>query len=233
MTSQKAITNISQWKHSCPKSVSAGAVVRMVQYPDRSIWQLEGGKSLELDIRYCPYCGDQLASTLSIPTAMTPNERSKLQDLAQGLNVLEIGSLFGYSTIALAEVANVVWAVDPHEGYPQADPRGTIKQFLANINSAGVRDKIIPVLSHGQRVIDRLPKDYFGLVFIDCTRDAKELIHKAAELRPTYLVLHDYGHDEWTGATEAVKLFMHSSGRLLEVVDTLAILYWPWIDGPE
>ena len=222
--------------HSCPTSVKSKVSIRQVSYGDRRLWQTEAGKSIEFDIRYCPYCGDQLTGgplvTSPIPTAMTPAEREALQSLAAGRNVLEIGSLFGYSTIALAEVANVVWAVDPHDGYPLSNPRPTLQQFTANLKRSGVRN-VIPVIAKGQSIIEQLPVGYFDLVFIDCSRDAGELITMVSKLRPEFIAVHDYGHPEWTGATIAVDEFLKRSARWLKTVDSLAILTWPWKESKE
>lgn len=209
--------------HACLFSARSKVKIRFADYPGRSVWQLESGRHVEFGIRYCPYCGQHLGA-MEILTAMTTAERDTLASYAEGRRVLEIGSLFGYSTIAMAEVAEVVWAIDPHEGYPASDPRPTHQHFLSNLQAAGVRNKVIPLLTTSDRVMRQLPKGYFDLIFIDCTRGASEILELAAGLAPRWIAVHDYGHQQWTGATEAVDAFLESRARSLRIVDSLAIL---------
>lgn len=220
--------------HACVLSASLGLEIRLVDYGERALWQLESGRHLDFNIRYCPCCGARLGAALGeIPTSVTSCEIAELTRLAKGSKVLEIGSLFGYSTIQMARVANAVWSVDPHRGYPHNDPRPTLDQFTANLLLAGVENVVVPVVAEAQRVLDIFPADFFDLVFIDCTREARILLSLAQRLRPKWIAVHDYGHPEWTGASEAVNAFLLESGRFLRQIDSLVVLEWPWQRGPE
>lgn len=159
-----------------------------------------------------------------IPTSMTDREASRLRELAHGARVLEIGSLLGYSTIVLAQVAKSVVAVDPHHGYPSSDPRPTLNGFLGNIERYGVGEKVTPILGDGREVLRFLRPHHFDLIFIDITTCATDLLFTANNLDPRWIALHDYGHQQWTGATEAVRQFFLMRSYQMEIVDTLAVL---------
>ena len=158
-----------------------------------------------------------------IPTALTPSEARTLYGLAFEQNVLEFGSLLGYSTVVMAQSAKKVYAVDPHEGYPAADPRPTLVQFLDNLNRYGVRDRVVPIIGKGQDIAPMFAPGHFGLVFIDITRAAGELIDIAHDLAPAVIAVHDFGIQIWDGATIAVRNYARRIDRDFRLVDTLAI----------
>jgi len=164
-----------------------------------------------------------IALSPRIPTAMTPAEALALSELAAGRTVLEIGSLLGYSTIVMANVAKKVWAIDPHRGYPVADPQPTLNGFLQNLADYQMLDKVIPILGDAREVLPAL-RGHFDLIFIDITRHAGELIFLANNLDPRWIALHDYNHPTWTGATEAIDSFFLMRSYPMRIVDRLAIL---------
>jgi predicted O-methyltransferase YrrM len=162
----------------------------------------------------------------AIPTALTGPETLELQRLAKDQTVLEIGSLLGYSTIAMATVALEVVAVDPHRGYPEASPRPTLATFLQNLEDHGVADKVVPIIARGQQVLDMFSIEAFGFIFIDTMGDEHgtlELLLGAWALMPTALAVHDYGLDEWPGATKAIDRFAREARVKPRLVDTLAV----------
>ncbi len=158
-----------------------------------------------------------------IPTALTRAEAKALYGFAVDKNVLELGSLLGYSTIIMAQSAKKVYAVDPHEGYPVDDPRPTLDAFLDNLARRGVRDRVVPILCKGQEIASMFAPGHFGLIFIDITRSAAELIYMAHDLDPEVIAIHDYGIPVWEGATIAVRNYAKRTGRDFRLVDTLAI----------
>jgi len=171
--------------------------------------------------------GERLTRNLlrpDIPTAMTPAESRCLYGLALDRKVLEFGSLLGYSTIVMAQSAKMVYAVDPHEGYPLADPKPTLTQFLYNLHRYKVRDRVVPIVSSGQDIAWAFTPKSFGLILIDITRFAAELICLANTLDPDVIAVHDYGIEDWDGATKAVDKYSKETTRKLRFVDTLAIL---------
>lgn len=102
-----------------------------------------------------------------IPTALTFREAEELARLAEYKRVLEIGSLLGFSTIVLAQVASVVHSVDPHDGYPENDPRPTYTAFEANLRKYGVRNKVVVHADLAERVLPPFKGCYFDFAFVD------------------------------------------------------------------
>ena len=163
------------------------------------------------------------------PTAITPKEIHFLQALAVGQDVLEIGSLLGHSTIRMAEVANHVVSVDPHDGYPRDNPKPTLTDFLANLNAHGVREKVTVCVGNHNEVLPWLREKHFKVVFIDVTEEKDltlEIMRECVPLMRHYsaLCVHDCGHPKWPGALEAVKEF----GRKFILVDSLAVITGTW-----
>ena len=164
-----------------------------------------------------------------IPTAVTEAERRELRFLAENANVLEVGSLLGYSTIAMAQVARHVVSVDPHEGYPSDRPRPTLRPFLANLVEYGVRDRVTVCVGTHADVLPWLARRAFHLAFIDCTGERELTLDAMRAVVPLLrhsaaLCVHDCGHPDWPGALEAVQEF----GRPYDLIDRLAVIGGTW-----
>lgn len=162
---------------------------------------------------------------IDIPTALTLLERDRLQELADNKVVLEVGSLLGHSTISLARVARSVVSVDPHQGYPTADPRPTLEPFLANLDHYRVRELVTVMVGTHDDVFRWLRPNTFDMAFIDCTGEfglTLNVIQSCERLmRPSSIVcVHDCGHPDWPGAMAAVKAY----GKPFELVDRLAVI---------
>jgi|FLOH01.1.fsa_nt_gi predicted O-methyltransferase YrrM len=94
-------------------------------------------------------------------------ENNKLQDLAKGKVVLEIGSWEGRSTVCMAEVAAHVYACDPHTAFnTQALGEEFISLEKFKENTAG-RDNITLLLGKSEDMVPVLENNFFDLVFID------------------------------------------------------------------
>lgn len=158
-----------------------------------------------------------------IPTALTAHEAWELHRLAAGRTVLEFGSLLGYSTIVLAQSAKIVYAVDPHQGYPLDNPRPTLDGFIANLDRHMIRDKVLPILGRGDQLTPLLRVACADMAFIDITRAADELMLAVWRLKIPVIAVHDYGIPKWTGATEAVHAHAQRTRSDFRLVDTLAI----------
>jgi predicted O-methyltransferase YrrM len=130
-------------------------------------------------------------------TAITPEETERLGELAKGRRVLEIGAAHGYSAIAMAAAgAEHVVSVDPHE------QMGTLGPMLANLNAAGVDERVTIVQDISARAMPRLAAagERFGLVFLDGDHTlpvvTAEIAWSGWLLEPGgYLAVHDYGED--------------------------------------
>jgi len=156
----------------------------------------------------------------AISTSLTPAETDELRRLARGADVLEIGSAYGYSAIAMALAGGRVLAVDPHAWLDSA------ASMIANMLAYGVTDRIeirrldsraaLPALVDAGR--------RFDLVWIDGDHAADVVAHDVEWARKLLrktgaLVCHDYGEETCPGVREALDAWKIP----LRVVDTLAI----------
>ena len=177
-----------------------------------------------------------MLSWKKVPGWLTLAEGQLLQDAARGQTVLEIGSLFGRSTICLAEVAWHVVAVDPHNGSALRNlHRGedTLPEFLKNLAAAEVNHKIT-VLRGPIEAVAPFLTSRFGLVFIDgdhsaqaCRRDlqiAERLLSPKGQI-----AVHDYGYaaGHLAGVQTAVDEFATRNGWMCRTAGRLALLAQP------
>jgi len=98
---------------------------------------------------------------------VTFEECQILQDHAKGKMCLEIGSWFGRSTIAMAETAEKVYAVDTFKGLPPALEQGdrftSLDGFFKNIVGY---ENIHIIINRSEIAVPKI-KETFDLVFID------------------------------------------------------------------
>lgn len=169
-----------------------------------------------------------------IPSAVSPDECSKLAELAHNRTVLEVGSWLGRSTVALASVAKAVHAVDWHKGDAHSgEGHDTLAEFTANLVRRGVRDKVVIHVGRNEEILPTLTPGMFDLVFVDSfhTREAVErdisLVRPLVAIGGT-IAFHDYGishGDPPFGVTQAVDAFCASLGIWKpEVTGTLAVV---------
>lgn len=173
-----------------------------------------------------------------VPSAVTFAECRRLGELARGKRVLELGSYFGRSTIALASTATLVHSVDLH---PAEDLHGgftsTVEPFLENLERYDVRHKVIVHVGFSQVILPELPAASFDLVFLDAQHQREEVEEDVQSILPLMrsgatLAFHDYGipgvehNGRWDsfGVTEVVDNLARERGGSLEVVGTLAVL---------
>jgi len=167
-----------------------------------------------------------------VPGRLRHEEGYLLQSLAKGQSVLEIGSLFGRSTVCLAEVAELVHAVDPHRPGNtdfHADFRGrdSLAELRQNLRAAGVEDR---VTLHIGTVADLwLPaRPVFGFAFIDGSHRSSDVL---TDLRFVAKVLIDGGciacHDHEDGHRGVVHAVAEFGWKIEQQVASLAVLR-PW-----
>lgn len=101
-------------------------------------------------------------------------EGEALRALAAGKWVLELGSFCGRSTVAMAEVAAHVTAVDSFRDatIPAGEmPHGSLPEFLTNLDRFGVLARV-DVLASRIEDLDFAPlARSFDLVFVDAAHD--------------------------------------------------------------
>lgn len=168
---------------------------------------------------------------------LKPDEGKALADLATGRRVLEIGSYCGRSTICLAQTAEEVYSIDPHDGRGTPRPKGTYDELTGNLDRYGLRREVKAMVGTIDDMADLLPD--FGLIFIDGAHDYEsvknDIRHSLALLEPGGLIaFHDYRttpgqHDGgWDpGVTQAVDELIAQGGELLSTHSTLAVVKPP------
>lgn len=133
-----------------------------------------------------------------IPTAISDPEMVELARLAAGKTVLELGSQYGYSTVHMAKVSELVVAVDHHRGDVNASYEYSLPRFLENLRLHDVEDKVIPIVGPIEDAVPLLADHQFGLVFVDADheeasvlRDGQLAIRMVAP--GGIIAFHDYG----------------------------------------
>ena len=131
-----------------------------------------------------------------LSTAVQDDETQELQRLAKGRRVLEIGSAWGYSAIAMAlGGATYVTAVDPHVD-------GTYDAMLTSLGIYGVAHRVTIIREFSQVALPRLERDgrEFDLVFIDGDHEEAAVRHDIDHCQRLLapggvLACHDYDND--------------------------------------
>ena len=164
-----------------------------------------------------------------IPGRLEREEGRLLRELATDRTVLEIGSLFGRSTICMAQVAHHVHAVDPHrpgncDFRLEFCGRDTLAELRQNLRTAGVDRRVsLHVCTVAELWLTADP--LFDLAFIDGAHHRNavllDLQFAAACLKPNGLIAcHDHaaGHPGVVGAVQEL-------GRpIRQQVGSLAVL---------
>lgn len=156
-----------------------------------------------------------------ISTSLTANETAELQRLAAGKNVLEVGSAYGYSAVAMAlGGALKVTAVDPHNWL------NSYGVMTANLLAYGVVGKVEIITGDSRAVLPRLAVagPWFDTIFVDGDHSAEVVafdIEWAVKLlKPGgALALHDLDEVTCPGVRVAVDQFRQPD----YVIDTLAV----------
>lgn len=137
-----------------------------------------------------------------------PVELSKLVELAEGRDILEVGSYAGGSTWCMAHTAKSIIAVDTFKawtnGQTQAEDFTTLDEFLRNTSG-------FPNISHfigTSRQAGRKIKGHFDMIFLDAMHDYASAKADIAKWWPRVkpggvFCMHDYGHDDYPGVKKA------------------------------
>jgi predicted O-methyltransferase YrrM len=168
---------------------------------------------------------------------LLPEEGRALADLARGKRVLEVGSYCGRSTVCIAQTADHVVSVDPHDGRGTPRPKGTFDSLRDNLDRYGLRNVKTLVGTMTDGTADFLVP--FDLIFIDGAHDADSVRADIKASLPLLndgglLAFHDYRnrpgeHDgRWDpGVTQAVDELIAGGGELLSTHGTLAVVRPP------
>lgn len=102
-----------------------------------------------------------------ISTSLTVDERNELATLAAGRGVLEVGSAYGFSAIAMALGGAVsVLAVDPHTW---CKTPSSVDDMIRNVQAYGVNDRVNIVVNTFFNATLSLESQgrEFSMIFID------------------------------------------------------------------
>ena len=156
-------------------------------------------------------------------------EVDELVRLARGQRVLEIGCWKGRCTIPMAEVAELVVAIDHWRGDRYTGPANTLPEFRQNLDRFGVRDRVLPIVAEFGAALDVLDLRPFGLLIYDGDHDDgptnAALWHFGRRLvsrcRPLVVAVHDYNYDN---VRECVDSFAAQHRLDARTVDRLAVM---------
>lgn len=165
-------------------------------------------------------------TTTGILTAMTPSEARKLQQLAAGRRVLELGALHGYSTLNLAATAQEVWSVDWHFGDAQSKFSDTLDSWARNTTEVRRLGRVVALVGRFEQVLTLLRRESFGGVFHDGAHDERSVAFDLELALPLlaadgWFAAHDWGV---YGVTDAL---LPRLGRPDRLVQSLAVWEHP------
>ncbi len=151
-----------------------------------------------------------------------------LARLAEGKEVLEIGSWCGRSTVWMARTAKRVYCIDPFDSRTTLRlPRDTLNEFLASLSRYGVRDKVGYFVGESQDALPEAPRQ-FDFAFIDGAHDRVHIEQDVRlclrVLRPRGLIaFHDYSSPLPGDADvrRVVDGLLHSTPYLFERVEEM------------
>jgi predicted O-methyltransferase YrrM len=156
----------------------------------------------------------------TIDTSLTADETRELQRLAADADVLEIGSAYGYSAVAMALVGARVTAVDPHTWL------GSYDVMVSNLKAYAIDPRVDILQDLSFAILPLLAESgyRFDLVWIDGDHEAPSVTHDVEWarklLRPTgTLACHDYDEDTCPGVRQALDAWKPPA----KLIDTLAI----------
>lgn len=147
-----------------------------------------------------------------VVSSVSEKECAELSRLADGKQVLELGSLYGRSTIALASTASKVHAVDWHLGDEQAGYNRTLDHFINNLYRYQMEDLVVIHMGRFENVLPIFRPASFDLVFVDGFHGEQEVKRDFNLCLPLLredgvVAFHDYGvAQKGFGVTEAVDL---------------------------
>jgi predicted O-methyltransferase YrrM len=150
-------------------------------------------------------------------------ELAALTEACRNKIVLELGSAYGGSTLAIAESAKIVHAVDWHYGDPHLGEGDTLLQYLANVRD---RPNVVTHLGRFENVVPAFALGHFQVAFIDGYHTYDQVKADIALVLPRLtergmLIFHDYGLRDGTfNVTDAVD----ERFTVTELVHTMAFV---------
>lgn len=184
-----------------------------------------GHKPIEGVVRRSPLASQKLAD---VEGWLNDEEGMTLARLAQGKRVLEIGSYCGRSTIWMAAVAEIVYAVDPFDSRDTPNPKHTLDTFKDNLARYELTNKVQVCQGTSEEIVPGLT-GLFDLIFIDGAHDYESVKRDIAlgldRLRPGgFLAFHDYDEPTDPGVSQAVDEILGDGAELMELTGSVAVV---------
>ncbi len=156
-----------------------------------------------------------------IQSAVTPAEAAELARIATGCTVLELGAFYGYSTVVMASVAELVYSIDWHMGDDHAGSYETWDGYRANLLGYKVADRVVTIRGRFEEEVPLLAQRGVTVdgAFLDGHHSeesvTRDLGLALSVVRPGgWVAFHDYGRCEETG---------HPGFRITPVADTFGV----------
>lgn len=166
-----------------------------------------------------------MSAVPDIPSSVTREEVERLVELAKDQIVLEVGSWWGYSTVAMALVAKRLHAVDWHQGDEHAGHDESLAPLMANLDRYGVRERVVVHVGDSAAVLPTFRLGMFDGTFVDAFHETEAVRQDIQRVLPLvhihgWIAFHDYGR---FGVKEAVD----ELGWDIDLVGTLAVVRKP------
>ena len=136
-------------------------------------------------------------------------ELGKFED--RQINYLEIGTFYGANLLSVAETYGLhndsrLYCIDPWEDYDdyseyKNQQSSIYNSFLNNVETSGVKDKIIIKRGYSNFEIPKFPDEFFDLIYIDGNHEPEYVLEDAVlsfrKLKKNgVMIFDDYG---WGG----------------------------------
>lgn len=162
----------------------------------------------------------------------TQEEKNALEKLAKevkpGGHILEIGALYGGTTVILAKSSpqSRITSIDEFSWTPEGYPTPSKEKMLADLKAEGVFN--VDVIDQASEIVAPQWDKDVDLLFVDGGHSYQyiygDLMNFAAYAQ--VVACHDYGNPLWESVTQAIDdfIFTHSEWYLAEVAGTVAVL---------
>jgi predicted O-methyltransferase YrrM len=152
------------------------------------------------------------ANEAGVTGFMHPSEVAKLVELAEGRDVLEIGSYRGLSAWCMAHSAKSLMAVDTHRAWTNGQTQNSMEEGLTTLEAfqaavAPFENVEYFVGTSAEANAARLRRLY-GMVFLDANHTYEDVKKDIGMWWPRVkkggvFVMHDYGHWDFPGVKKA------------------------------
>jgi hypothetical protein len=157
---------------------------------------------------------------IRIPTALSLPETEMLRSMAAFRNVVEAGTLLGYSTVVMAKVARKVTSIDRHTGYDKL-PYDTWREYLNNLERFNVAKNVTSV----KGPYELLSEYQADFTFIDLDGTFDTTFGAILRCSSPWIGIHDYDRNGCKGVAQAIDVAAACGAvKIVTQKDTLMIL---------